>query len=469
MVKRFILSILIVLLCVNIVSASDFTMTAVPQTESVQAGGAIEYIITVENTGSDYSFVKLSTDPFTGLSTSYFDNVIISPSSFILEGHESKDVEVTFMVKSDLTPNRHYQTYLKLERYDDDTQDVIKTIVVYVTSPTEIIEITNVEFDEVKPSETATFEVTLKNNINEQVEDVELYLSTDFFEEHQSLTFFAKQERTETFEIEIPAGANAGINTLSVRVYEDGNLNDIELVDFQISASSEIEEKVEVTKSFLYKSETVTKTNKGNVILEEIYNYDVGRLKRSFVSTSVEPTSTDSDGYHWEFSLSPGETYTINVTTSYRALFLVLVVLGLFGTIAYFWMRKGVVIRKQVLHVRQNAGGTSSMKILLHIRNQGSSSVKNLSMVDYLPRLIKPVVNFGTLKPDNVQKSLANIKLIWHIPELVSGEERILSYEIQTKLDIIGKFTLPSAKVSYRGSKGKVVHSRSNKLDLLGN
>jgi len=468
-VKRLILSILIVLLCVSVVSASDFTITAVPQAESVQAGGALEYIVTVENTGSDYSFMKLSTDPFTGLSTSYFDNVIISPSSFILDGHESKDIEVTFMVKSDLNPNRHYQTYLKLARYNDDTQDVTKNIVVYVTSPTEIIEIKDVDFGEIKPSETATFEITLKNNINEQVEDVDLYLSTDFFEEQLSLTFFALQERTETFEIEIPAGASAGINTLSVRVYEDGNLNDIELVDFEIGASSEIEEKVEVTKSFLYKSETVTKTNKGNVILEELYDYDVGRLKRSFVSTSIEPTSTDGDGYHWKFSLSPGETYTINVTTSYRTLFLVLVVLGLFGTIAYFWMRKGVIIRKQVLKVRQNSEGTSNMKILLHIRNQGARPVKNLSLVDYLPRLIKPVVNFGTLKPDNVQKSLANIKLIWHIPELVSGEERILSYEIKTKLNIIGKFTLPSAKISYRGSKGKVVRSRSNKLDLFGN
>ncbi len=467
--KRLILILAMFMLTVSLVNASDFIIDAVPLAESVQAGGAIEYLVTVENTGSNYEFVKMSTDPFVGLSTSYFTNVLIEPRSFELSGHSSEEVLVTFMVKSDIGTNRHYQTYLEVESYYDPSNKATENVVIYVTSPTEIIAITDVEFDEILPGNTATFEITLKNNINEQVDDVDLYLSADNFEEQRSLTFLAHQSRTETIEIEIPSTTEAGTNTLSVRVYEDGNLNDIELIEFEVSAHSEIEEVTEVTKSFLYKSESVTKTNKGNVVLDELYDYEVGWLKRSFVSTSIEPTSTDKEGYHWDFSLAPGETKTITVVTSYRTMFIIFLTIAVFGCIAYFWFRKGVIVKKQVLRVRQTADGMSELKILLHIRNQGAKQVKNLSVVDYLPRLIKPIVKFGTLKPDNVQKSLANIKLIWHIPQLVSGEERILSYEIKTQLNVIGKFMLPAAQVSYRGSKNKVVKSRSNKLSMFGN
>ena len=52
--------------------------------------------------------------------------------------------------------------------------------------------------------------------------------------------------------------------------------------------------------------------------------------------------------------------------------------------------------------------------------------------------------------------------LKWDIPELAPGEERLISYDIRSKLSIIGSFTLPRAKIKFtKDGKDKIIFSNS--------
>ena len=64
--------------------------------------------------------------------------------------------------------------------------------------------------------------------------------------------------------------------------------------------------------------------------------------------------------------------------------------------------------------------------------------------------MVNIVGEYGTIKPDKVQDGIKGKRLVWRINELARGEERIISYRIQTKMGIVGKLVLPATVVRYK-------------------
>ena len=95
----------------------------------------------------------------------------------------------------------------------------------------------------------------------------------------------------------------------------------------------------------------------------------------------------------------------------------------------------------------------SEFKVLLHLQNIGDSVIKDLEVFDYVPTLIDIVKEFsiGTLNPTRVLKheKKGRSAVIWDIEKLDPHEERIVSYNIKSKLTILGELTLPSAVVKF--------------------
>jgi hypothetical protein len=52
----------------------------------------------------------------------------------------------------------------------------------------------------------------------------------------------------------------------------------------------------------------------------------------------------------------------------------------------------------------------------------------------------------------------------WRIDELDAGEERIIKYDMKSKLNILGSFTLPSTKVRYKTATGRERKTSGKKL-----
>ena len=110
--------------------------------------------------------------------------------------------------------------------------------------------------------------------------------------------------------------------------------------------------------------------------------------------------------------------------------------------------------------------GISKMKVLLHVKNRTGKVIDNILVTDRIPHIAEIIKDFevGTLKPEKMIKhEKQGVLLRWTFSQLEPYEERIITYMVKTKLNIVGGFCLPSAMVKFKNKKKKFVKLYSNK------
>jgi hypothetical protein len=465
--KKGLLFILMVLLCLGIASASSISIYEIDSTTIVEPGEVAEYNLEVSNLGAQELNLQIKGDPFVGLPSSYIEYVMVDLDGVTLEGHESVDVNVRIKVKEDAITQKRYKTYVTVEALNVEGVEEKYNLEVFCKEPDKEISMYIKDYPEtIKPGTDYTITVALENNLQESLSNVNVYASSSLFEEYDTIQLFAGQERDIEFSFPIDSTSEPGNYELSVRVFYGEELQGSEEVDFAVDLNSDVSESVEDISKFLHRDIIVTKTNNGNYVVGENYNIDLGTIEGWFAKYSIRPTYKDSTGSYWNFNLEPGEEYSIQIRVDYRPLVVAIIVIIVFILLMWYWMSKGVIIKKEVFKLKQTSEGISDFKILMHIKNNTNKTVKNIMIIEMLPRVINPLPRFGTLKPNNVQRGEKGVRMIWRIPELVKGEERIVSYDVEAKMKIIGQFMLPQSMVKYRTHRGRVMASKSNRLSV---
>ncbi|MEA3378709.1 MAG: hypothetical protein U9Q69_03645, partial [Nanoarchaeota archaeon] len=281
--------------------------------------------------------------------------------------------------------------------------------------------------------------------------------------EEKELRLFPLQQRTETFSFSIDAGALPKDYDLSIRVVYNDEILKQAVSKFQVLENTDVKQKKEFESGFLTKTYSITKTNYGNTIVEEAYTLKLTYFQKLFASYNENPSLIDEQGLHWHYAVNPDSTYTITATVNYRPLFIAFFIVIVFIILVYLWLSRGVSIKKEIIKVRETSEGITEVKILLHLKNKSSRTIRFLKIVEILPTVLEPIKDFGTLKPEKIQKGRKGVRLMWVIPELVKGEERIISYKAKSKINIIGTFLLLPAKIRYKNIGGKAITINSNR------
>jgi len=459
--------ILMILLCLGVASASVISVYEVDSTTIVEPGEVGEYNLEITNLGSQVLNLQIKGDPFAGLPSSYIEYIMVDPDGVTLGAHESVDMNVKIKVKEDAITQKRYKTYITINALNVEDLEEVYNLEVFAKEPEKEISMYVKDYPEsIQPGKDYTFTVALDNNIQESLNNVNVYVSSVLFEDYDTIQLFAGQERDLEFSFPIESTSEPGDYELSVRVFYGEELQSSEEVDFIVDLNIDVSESVEDVSNFLHRDITVTKINNGNYVVGESYDLYLGTIESWFAKYSIRPTYKDGAGGHWNFNLDPGEEYSINIRVDYRPLVVAVIVIIVFILLMWYWMSKGVVIKKEVFKLKQTSEGISDFKILLHIKNNTNKTVKNLMLIEMLPRVINPLPKFGTLKPNNVQRGEKGVRMIWRIPELVKGEERIVSYDVEAKMKIIGQFMLPQSMVKYRTHRGRVMASKSNRLSV---
>src|SRR3989344_3578683 len=86
---------------------------------------------------------------------------------------------------------------------------------------------------------------------------------------------------------------------------------------------------------------------------------------------------------------------------------------------------------------------------------------EKLTLYDKLPGIVKLYEKFSSPTLTRVDETSGRIQ--WDIPKLIEGEERIFSYLMYSKLNVVGKFEIPSAIAVYE-LNGKPGHAKSNRV-----
>ncbi len=304
----------------------------------------------------------------------------------------------------------------------------------------------------------STINLTIRNNINAHLEKVDMHFSSAFFELNNKLDF----EPLEVNSFSIPVDKTK-ISKLSAGPYIIDAEVKIEDVSTKYEGTVNYLEKEDVktdkdSSGFLIRKVTVIKTNSGNVPASATIEVSKNIISRFFTSYSISPLNADRGGlfvnYVWKKELAPGESYSISVTTNYTYILILLVLIGLIVSLVWYYSATALKLQKSVSFVRTR-GGEFALKVKLRIKAR--KPVSNIQIFDRLPMMVKLYNKFGR-SPDKIDEKTR--QLIWNIPYLNKGEERVYSYVVYSKLRAVGRLELPVARASFvRDGQKKVVTS----------
>jgi hypothetical protein len=271
--------------------------------------------------------------------------------------------------------------------------------------------------------------------------------------ENKTFSILVNPEGTE----DLVAGPYIAKTTIAVGTEEITLEGVVNLLEKEGTSFSESTEGIIVRKT------TIAKTNKGNVPVVATITLKKDVFSRLFTSNSIEPGQMTRNGffveYTWQKSLNPNENLVVGSTTNYTWPFFILIIIIVVGVVVRMYYLGVVSINKKV-HLVKTRGGEFALRVVLRVRAR--KSVDKLQLTDSLPGMTKLYENYGK-HPDMIEKD--SRRLAWNIGQLRRGEERVYSYVIYSRLNIVGRFELPLAHASFE-KDGKHGESYSNRAYL---
>ena len=302
--------------------------------------------------------------------------------------------------------------------------------------------------------------LTIENKEDFNFENLTISASSRFFDFSETFDLLPNEERV--FEIPLNKEEIRGISAGQYEfetdiIFEDKEVSKQGMLNFLEKGEISIGES---TQGFILRKTTILKTNEGNIDSTATIRETKDVLSRLFTTFSQQPLTSERRGllmeYYWEKELSPGEEFRVSLTTNYTIPFIALILLIAAAFLARFFLTKSLSMQKSSSLVRTK-GGEFALRVRLKVKAR--KPLNKVNIIDRLPGLVKLHEKF-TVKPDKIDPRTR--KLIWHINSLNSGEERVFTYVIYSKVKVVGKFELPSAMATFE-KDGKLQEIYSNK------
>jgi len=302
--------------------------------------------------------------------------------------------------------------------------------------------------------------IQIKNNAKANLENVEFYFRSAFFDDVKKIDFKPLEEVNVSIQIDKNKISKlvAGPYTMKVRA-------NIEKARIEFEATINYLEKTgtsvsEESSGFLIRRISVTKVNRGNTSVKARIEMNKDIISRLFTTFSSDPLSVVRNGlfvnYVWEKSIGPDESFDVTATTNYTFPFLILILIIVIGFLVRKHTMTSLNVKKKVFFVKTKRD-EFALRVVISVKAR--KKVSNIKVIDRLPIMTKLYEKFGRA-PDKIDE--ATRRLIWNISHLNRGEERIFSYIIYSKVRTVGRFELPVAMVIFE-KDGKHEEVSSNK------
>lgn len=327
--------------------------------------------------------------------------------------------------------------------------------------------------EKIDPREVLTLKIKLENKNVRDNKNINIRMWSNTFSKELNTSIGPLLNKTEEISISLDPLTPPTVDTLRSSIDIDGTKFTPTSIEFEIiDYTPEFEMKVEETKSYFKTIKTITYTNKGNKESKQTAKYAINGLASIFTTSSPKRSSIirqDGERYlGWDLTLKPNESSSIEVTTNFRWLLIIIAVIIII--LIYIKIVKSpVVMEKSAQNIKRKEGGIAEMKITLNLKNKSPKTMENVEIRDIVPNIadVSKEFEIGTLTPTRTFKNKSgNTVIKWDISDLDPHEERIISYKIKSKLSILGDFNLPVSIVKYRNKRGKEIIVKSNKLSI---
>jgi hypothetical protein len=325
------------------------------------------------------------------------------------------------------------------------------------------------------PQGTYNVIVNIKNNNERLLQDVKINLASNLLSDTTNVTVEPNETKSVSFAIILVDNVRPQQDQLNIAVEYEGKSFYDQSYNFEVvEYLPPFKTDVKVDKRFLRQDRVITITNDGNAQKSDIVRIETSLKERFFTSSKPKFKTMTEDGkyyFTWPVSLGPEDSTEIKLTTSYRLLLLVALLLIIL--IGYkIATSNPLIVKKKVRFVHKaHAGAISDMSVVIYMKNRGKETVKNLRVVERVSRMVQ-------LKQDSFEGSMHPVKmhsragegtlLEYRFAEIAPGDERIIKYRVYSKLHIFGMLTLKPTVVEFTTLKGVKKKSKSNNTLVPG-
>ncbi|MEK6941086.1 MAG: hypothetical protein AABW49_04280 [Nanoarchaeota archaeon] len=463
--SKLFLLLTIILLLVTPVFGSVLSTEILRSKTEITPGGVAAYTLELRNKGDTETTFSINSNqldvhPF----SESIQDIIIKPHTIKIPPRETRDVDVKIKTFESVPPNQRIQTMLTITAVTNPELKVRIPLEFRLINPPQLTIINTDLPDDITISKEKEFTVTVEPSVNILIKNATVKIISELFEDEFTTPLIYDVKISKKILLDIPTSTTPGQYTLQIKVVTEKEELGNYKKTFQIIKNPDITEQVQKKNSFFKKEITMVKTNDGNLAVEEKVRIPLNRFEQTFAVATPAPTAATKNYFEWAFELKPGEYQEIVVKVDFRSFVVgVVLVIALIIFIVYFFTRK-ITIKKELYSVTREKDGITEIKIKLIIRNK-LGNIPNVKIVDFLPHLMSPTPEFGTLKPEKIQKAAQGIRLTWGFGNLAPGEERVLTYKVHSKVHIVGTIKLPPAAVLY-SNKNKRLQTKSNRLYL---
>jgi len=289
--------------------------------------------------------------------------------------------------------------------------------------------------------------ITIRNKENTHIENLSITLKSVFFEKEDTISLSPYEERNISIKVDkekirkITAGQYVLTGEIQVQDSRERIESTINYLEEESVSVNETKQGIIVRKVI------VTKTNLGNVPTTATIEIKKDVLSRLFTINSPIHSDVERRGlittYIWQKEIAPGESVTVTSSTNYTFPFVIFILLVVTALSVKYYTSSPLTINKKVSHVKTK-GGEFALKVNLYIKSK--KHLTNIQIKDRLPAMTKLYEKFGT-KPSQIHSGTRTLS--WHISSLNSGETRVISYIIYSKIRTFGRFELPPASASF--------------------
>lgn len=237
----------------------------------------------------------------------------------------------------------------------------------------------------------------------------------------------------------------------------------IEVIEYAEQELVSEEKNIFVTKSIY----SLASNNKD---YEGAFKVETTLFDSIFSSTDPKAKIIKENGkryFVWNIGIT-NNSIQVAVTENFIPLYVVIAALIVMA-IFYYVLRSPLLIMKEASNLVKSEGGVTEIGVVLRIKNRSQDKLSEIEVIEVIPALasVERETSIGSLQPNKVLKHEKNGTTLvkWTIDNLDASEERVLSYKIKSKLSILGSFSFPAAKATFK-CKNRAFTSTSSRLSI---
>ncbi|MEK6942508.1 MAG: hypothetical protein AABX00_00405 [Nanoarchaeota archaeon] len=320
--------------------------------------------------------------------------------------------------------------------------------------------------EKIDPRDEFTIKVLLNNQNSLDYPNLTIKAESKLFKDELNYLLGPKEDRVVEIKKKLDAMTAPQKDDLVVAVFRGDRMIVSPIVkEFEITEYV-VTEPMTTETSFM-------KTRKGISLYSNSPDYsgdvkiETTSLKNLFTSTNPRAKFVKENGKEylvWNVHVDSDRKASVYMTENYRPI-PVIAIAAIIAIVLYFLFRSPIVVRKSIANVGMSEGGISEAKVVVRVKNRSSHQITAIEVMDNAPHIahVEKELSIGSMQPNAILKHpKGGIVIKWNVESLDTGEERVLSYKMKSRLAILGELSLPAASARCKVGN-RVIITQSNR------